>query len=81
MENNKQDVAFAQQMIPHHEAAITMAQKELAQGVNPQLKTLAEAIIAAQTKEIAVLKDWLKQAGAASSTKMNTALRSKMRGM
>ena len=32
-----------------------------AHGKNPQLKTLATGIIADQEKEIAMMRDWLKQ--------------------
>lgn len=52
------DQEFIDQMIPHHEGAIRMAKAELAKGENPELKKLATAIIAAQTKEIAEMKAW-----------------------
>jgi uncharacterized protein (DUF305 family) len=53
------DVAFVCGMIPHHMAAITMARAELAHGDEPWAKSLAEAIIAAQEREIAEMIDWL----------------------
>lgn len=53
------DKDFAQEMILHHEMAITMANDVLAKGKDPEIKKLAEEIIAAQTKEITVLRDWL----------------------
>ena len=57
------DVDFARMMIPHHQGAIDMAKAELAEGKDPELRRLAEAIIAAQEKEIAFLKQWLADHG------------------
>jgi len=53
------DVAFICAMIPHHQGAITMARAELAHGDDPWAKELANNIIAAQTKEIAEMTEWL----------------------
>jgi uncharacterized protein (DUF305 family) len=57
------DVDFARTMIPHHQGAIDMAKAELADGKDPELRALAEEIIAAQEKEIAFLKAWLAKQG------------------
>ncbi len=54
------DVAFVCSMIPHHRGAIDMARAELAHGDDPWARTLAEAIIAAQEKEIAEMLAWLE---------------------
>jgi uncharacterized protein (DUF305 family) len=53
------DVAFICGMLPHHQGAIEMAKTELQYGDDPWAKQLAQAIIEAQTKEIAEMKDWL----------------------
>lgn len=53
------DVAFVCSMIPHHQGAIDMAKAELAKGDEEFPRALAEAIIAAQEKEIAEMLAWL----------------------
>jgi uncharacterized protein (DUF305 family) len=57
------DVDFARMMIPHHQGAIDMARAELAHGKDPELRRLAEEIIAAQEREIAFLEQWLQKRG------------------
>jgi uncharacterized protein (DUF305 family) len=53
------DVAFACGMIPHHQAAINMAEAELTYGDDPEMKAMAQAIIDAQTREIEQLATWI----------------------
>nr|WP_244323825.1 DUF305 domain-containing protein [Mixta intestinalis] len=55
------DVAFAQGMIAHHQGAIEMAKTELQYGKDPDMRKLAEQIIAAQQPEIDRMQVWLKQ--------------------
>jgi len=57
------DVDFARGMIPHHQAAIDMAKIQLEFGKDPEMRKLAEAIIAAQESEIATLKVFLATKG------------------
>lgn len=55
------DVAFVCSMIPHHRGAIDMAEAVLAHGDDPWARALAEAIIAAQEKEVADMLKWLEE--------------------
>ena len=57
------DVDFMKQMKGHHQAAIDMAKVELANGKDSEAKKLAQDIVAAQEKEIAMIDKWLKSKG------------------
>lgn len=53
------DRDFATAMIGHHQGAIDMSKVVLGFGTDPEIRKLAEAIVAAQQQEIAVLRQWL----------------------
>jgi uncharacterized protein (DUF305 family) len=57
------DVDFARGMIPHHQGAIDMARIQLDHGIDPEIRKLAEGVIAAQEAEIVVLREWLAKRG------------------
>lgn len=52
--------AFVVNMIPHHQEAVDTARLVLAKGESAELKKLAQAIITAQEKEIAMMQKWSK---------------------
>jgi uncharacterized protein (DUF305 family) len=57
------DVDFAKGMIPHHQGAIDMAKIELQYGKDPEIRKLAEGVIAAQEGEIKFMTEWLAKNG------------------
>lgn len=52
------DAAFLSEMIVHHQGAIEMAELALENASDPRITALAEAIITAQTAEIADMESW-----------------------
>jgi uncharacterized protein (DUF305 family) len=59
-DHNQADVAFAQNMIPHHAQAIAMSRLAAQQAVSPQVKDFAARIQAAQQPEIEQMSGWLR---------------------
>lgn len=58
--SNSIDAHFIEQMIPHHEDAITMAKLAQTNAQKPEVKQLADDIISSQGKEIEQMKIWYK---------------------
>jgi len=54
------DKDFLAAMIPHHQGAVDMAEVVLQHGKNPKIRQLAQEIITMQKKEIAEMKQLLK---------------------
>ena len=55
------DRAFIDNMIPHHESAIEMANAALKESENPEIREIAGAIVDAQEKEIAQMQRWREE--------------------
>ncbi|MGB9979592.1 DUF305 domain-containing protein [Methanobacterium sp.] len=62
LENAKPfDKEFIEQMIPHHQRAIMMAQMVLNHPNRPEIRGLAESIIKSQSAEIEEMRTWYKE--------------------
>jgi uncharacterized protein (DUF305 family) len=60
---NDADVTFTQNMIPHHQQAIEMAQLVDSHTDRPELRKLADSIESSQSQEITQLQGWLRSWG------------------
>lgn len=54
------DREFINEMIPHHEMAVTMAQMLAAGTERGEMRQLASNIITSQSNEIEMMRGWLK---------------------
>lgn len=63
------DEQFLRLLIPHHEAAIPMAEAVLARTDRPEVEQLASAIASSQRNEIQIMQDLLKSRGVAPAEK------------
>ncbi len=61
------DVDFAKMMRIHHQGAIQMAEVELRDGKEPEMKKMARKIVDAQKKEIAEIDKFLAKQGQAAA--------------
>lgn len=52
------DRAFIDMMVPHHQSAIEMAKVAKERATRDELRSLADAIVAAQEAEITQLREW-----------------------
>lgn len=60
-QNSTIDKHFIEQMIPHHEDAITMADIALARQTRPEIQELSNNIKTSQSAEIQKMQEWYKQ--------------------
>jgi uncharacterized protein (DUF305 family) len=64
------DLRFIDAMVPHHQGAVKMAQEALQKSKRPEIKKLAQSIIADQDKEIAQMQQWQTSWYASATTPM-----------
>lgn len=57
------DVDFLMMMIPHHRSAVDMSRALLLEAKDPEVRALAEAVIATQEAEIATMEAMLGRLG------------------
>ena len=57
--NGEPDHDFVTMMIPHHQGAVDMAKALLLRTSDPELRNLAQGIIAEQQNEIQLMQAWL----------------------
>jgi uncharacterized protein (DUF305 family) len=55
------DAHFIVMMIPHHQGAIAMSELALSRARRPEIKALAQRIIASQSREITQMRQWYRQ--------------------
>ena len=60
---NKADVEFMQGMIPHHAQAVVMAKMAKTHGAREDVRILCERILVAQSDEITLMRNWLRDRG------------------
>ena len=60
---NQADVAFMQGMIPHHAQAVLMAKMAKTHGAREDVRILCERILVAQSDEITLMRNWLRDRG------------------
>ena len=65
------DKAFTADMIAHHQGAIDMANLAKANAKHAEIKSLADDIVSAQTKEIDQMKMWQAEWGYTTSSSNN----------
>lgn len=60
------DQAYVAKMIAHHEGAVEMAEVALRESRDPEIRRMAQAVVDAQTREIAEMRAWKPAAAPAS---------------
>ncbi|MFH9821465.1 DUF305 domain-containing protein [Streptomyces sp. NPDC017230] len=61
LQGKQLETAFLAEIIPHHRGAIEMAQLELERGVDADIRTHAENVIASQKHQVEQFTRWLRQ--------------------
>ena len=53
--------SFLEQMVPHHESAVAMANMALEKSQRPEIRRIAQEIVSAQEREIAQMRAWHRE--------------------
>lgn len=78
---NSLDVWWARMMIPHHQQALEMAALAPDRADRPQIKAVADRILAAQKPEVEFFRTWLRTRGLAETPDEAGHDHTAMRGM
>lgn len=68
------DLMFIDMMVPHHQGAVEMARIALERAEHPEVKEMANAIIASQEEEIALMRGWKQEWAGTSDTPPMSAM-------
>jgi uncharacterized protein (DUF305 family) len=63
MNGDAADAMFLRMMIPHHQQAIQMSREARGEAERPEIRRLAEQIIAEQSAEIGLMRGYLREMG------------------
>lgn len=76
LQGKELEKAYIQGMIAHHKGAIDMANQIVNKTNRSEIKTMAQAIIDTQTKEVTLLEGWLqsKYSGVVAPTPETTMM-------
>jgi len=75
------DIHFMSGMISHHAQAIVMARWAPSHGASPSIRTLCQRIINAQTDEIALMQQWLRDRRLPAPEARATGMKMMMNGV
>ena len=62
------DQSYIAKMIAHHQGAVAMAEVALRDSQDPEIRRMAQAVIDAQTREIAEMRAWRPAASQQAAT-------------
>jgi hypothetical protein len=68
------DEAFMAGMIPHHQGAVDMANVVLKHGKDPEVRALAQTVIAVQEHEIKQMQKWMSTRGLKAAPAVDSAV-------
>jgi uncharacterized protein (DUF305 family) len=60
-ESGLDERSFLEQMVPHHDSAVAMANMALEKSQRPEIRRVAQEIVSAQEREIAQMRAWHRE--------------------